>query len=559
MSINLLRNSKVFFTTNLESVTPGDANRGHVALTGHTTNTTYEIQVLDDLSFSQTTAVETIGVNETGTQPIRGQRSFNTALNPVDFNFTTYMRPVEQRTIGVITTFSATLETSPAKTLLVYVSGTEPAWNDATNYTDEYGPNTIVVSPIPANYTTPAGITVVGRAATIIPVFGTDSAKIATYGKLVGFKLINGGAAYQTSTTGFQVIDPDSSNEPTAITIEVTAASTTGVQKVTCEESVLWNAMFAGFNPGNPGSEAIGGSGSAWVEQNGGTDPSYVRLTKSAAHQLQPFALIVIFDQNVFLLDDCSLNTATIDFGIDAIASIQWSGQARQVRRLNAPVTTYNTTNKYYEWSGTGTLNGHYKSKITDAAFLANKLSTVTLWSKIGKHDDSNTAQKSTYNSSTSPAPKKYTMPLTGGSITLTNNISYLTPAYMGSINQPVTYFTGSRSITGSLTAYLRTGSGSDNTNRFSANLFSDLMDNITQDSDPEFYLTINIGGEGNNKVELDMPGVVLTIPTVNAEQVVTTTVNFTAQGTGTGSQAGVDSEVFDILNNNEIKIRYYA
>jgi hypothetical protein len=50
------------------------------------------------------------------------------------------------------------------------------------------------------------------------------------------------------------------------------------------------------------------------------------------------------------------------------------------------------------------------------------------------------------------------------------------------------------------------------------------------------------------------MPGVILTIPTVNAEQVITTTVNFTAQGTATSGTAG-----FDILSDNEVKIKYYA
>jgi hypothetical protein len=45
------------------------------------------------------------------------------------------------------------------------------------------------------------------------------------------------------------------------------------------------------------------------------------------------------------------------------------------------------------------------------------------------------------------------------------------------------------------------------------------------------------------------MPGVVLTIPTVNAEQVVSTTINFTAQGTS--------SSAFDIGSANELTIDY--
>jgi len=571
MSINLLRNSKVYFTTNIKTTDPdrGRIIEGIGTDPDHTSSTTFEIQVLDDLTFSQTTAVETISVNETGTTPIRGQRTFNTALNPVDFNFTTYMRP--------------------------------------------------------------------------------------------------------------------------------NVASTT----ITCEENVLWNAMF--------GLDPIGGLNPAWTDGNTTTPtPASCVLTNSAKHQLQRFGLIVIFDNNAFLLDDCSLNTATIDFGIDAIASIQWSGQARRVRRVAAPTITSSGA-----W--TGSLVGTYKPKVTTAPFIANKLTTVTLKSKIGTASSISSSvttsaigtnssgnlvtlgsttglsvgdavgfsgtgvgnistqiiyyitsinspditisptlggtnltlttatpnlpltlsklgtftagsappapiTKSVNNTtvttnlinlnnvaglsigdavgfsgtviggintsttyyitsisslssgitisptpggtnvtlSTATAPTgtltliklggsiSYTMPLTGGSITLTNNITYLTPAYMGTINEPIAYFTGSRSVTGSLTAYLRTGTG------YSAELFQNLVNNIAVDSDPEFYLQVEIGGSASQtKVELEMPGVVLTIPTVNAESVITTTVNFTAQGT--------INNLFDILQNNEIVLKYYT
>jgi len=86
MALNLLRNSRVFYTTNLTST-------GKVATTGHTVSTTRELQVLDGFSFSQNTGPETVTVNEAGASPIRGQRSFNTSLEPVDWSFSTYIRP----------------------------------------------------------------------------------------------------------------------------------------------------------------------------------------------------------------------------------------------------------------------------------------------------------------------------------------------------------------------------------------------------------------------------------------------------------------------------------
>jgi len=544
MSINLLRNSRVFFTTN---VSPDLATRGVILTSGFDATNTAEIQVLDDLSFSQTTAVETIGVNETGTAPTRGQRSFNTALNPVDFNFTTYMRPYQAASVaGTITSIGATYTNSAGASTGNYSgSGAFPAhnstqadFNNSTIFTNKYGPNTIVVVDAPAS----------GTAAVLAPVFGTDST-LGTYQKLVGFRIVNGGSGYTAATNGqltAQVLDPDNELETGhSITFTYTASNTPSAARIDCEEKYLWNAMFsaAPISDSSP-NEA------AWKYQTG-SSPSYVTLANSAKHQLQRFGIIVIFDQNCFLLDDCSLNQATIDFGIDAIASIQWSGQARKVRRISAPSGTT-------QW--TGTLSGaspSYAAKVTSAPFLANKLSTVTLIKGVGKHEDTNATQTGSWQ--TSPqAADTYILPLTGGSITLSNNITYLTPSYMGSINEPVNYFTGSRSITGSLTAYLRTGtfSGSSGT-KYSANLFSDLVDSITTDSEPEFSLQLNIGGTvGSPHVALEMPGVVLTIPTVNAEQVITTTVNFTAQGTNLSTDPAAG---FNILNNNEIKIKYYA
>src|SRR6056300_2075965 len=50
-----------------------------------------------------------------------------------------------------------------------------------------------------------------------------------------------------------------------------------------------------------------------------------------------------------------------------------------------------------------------------------------------------------------------YTSTLTGGSVTISNNMTYLTPETLGIINQPLGHVTGTRSVTGSFTCYLNT------------------------------------------------------------------------------------------------------
>jgi hypothetical protein len=376
MSFNLIRNSRVFFTTNV------DAGTGVVASTGFLPANTREIQVLDGFSFSQNTTQETVTLNEAGAAPVRGQRSFNTSLDPADFSFTTYMRPADT---------------------------------------------------------------------------GTN---------------------------------------------------------ISCEESVLWNAMFS--------DEAIGSAGAAWSD---GTSTATCVVTNSDTHQLQKFGMIITIDSTTFVIDNCVLNTATIDFGLDAIASIQWAGQGAVLRQIAAPTLTGTSTVTF-----AGSLTGTALGKNTAAPYIANKLSTVTLDAGIGSGGTA------------------YTIALTGGSLTISNNVTYLTPANLAVVNKPVTYFTSTRAISGSLNCYLRTGSGN------SSDLMSALLASSSSDVNPAYYLKIAVGGSANiTHVDFTMPAVVLSIPAVNAEQVVSTTINFTAQGsTGSAFDIGVANElVVDYITAN--------
>lgn len=365
MSYNLIRNARVFFTTNVGATT------GVVASTAFTASNTREIQVLDGMSFSQNTTTETVALNEAGATPSRGQRQFNTALDPVDFSMTTYMRPQDS------------------------------------------GAN------------------------------------------------------------------------------------------ITAEESVLWGAMFSA-------------DGTAWTD---GASFASLVATASNVHQLQKFGLIIILDATTFVIDDCVMNTATIDFGLDAIASIQWAGQGKFLRQIATPTFVDENT-----WSGS--LAGDFKNKVTTAPYIANKLSVVTLNSGLS-------------------AGTAYTLALTGGSLTITNNITYLMPANLGVVNQPATYFTGTRGITGTLNCYLRTGAAN------SAGLMSDLLTSSITDVDPAFRATIKVGGTGADRVEFDMPAIVLSIPSVNTEQIVSTAITFTAQGSTSGA--------FDIASANELNVKYYT
>ena len=392
MSFNLIRNSRVFFTTNVNT-------SGTVLLTGLTKTNTFEIQVQDGFSFSQATTQETVTLNEAGSAPVRGQRSFNTSLEPVDWSFSTYIRPkFEEGTV---------INASP----------------DADDF-------------------------------------------------------------------------------------------------IGCEESVLWNALA--------GTAAIGQAGAGWTTTAGLTPVSTVAFGNSNAHQLQRFGLIIAFESAVYVINNCALESATIDFGLDAIASIAWVGRGTTMSQVAATTLVDDIANNEVDF--TGGVAGSAKIRDVNAKYIANKLSTMTL-------------ARTTFQGQ---GAKNYTIALTGGSLTIANNLTYLTPANLGTVNVPVAQFTGTRAISATVNCYLRTGSNE------SATLLSDLLTMSTLDDENQFNCTIDLGGSTNsNRVTFAMPFTMLGIPAIATEQVITSTINLMPQAGSTTA--------YDITNTNELTIAYRA
>lgn len=392
MAVNLIRNSRVLFTTNVD----GD---GRVLATGFTKTNTFELQVQDGFSFSQNSSSEAVTLNEGGEAPIRGQRSFNTALEPVDWSISTYIRPRLDE------------------------GGTVTAGPDADDFVD-------------------------------------------------------------------------------------------------AEEAVLWNALSSNV--------AIGAGGAGWVATVGVTPSSVVNFTTSNKHQLQAFGLIIAFDSVAYAIDNCALDSANIDFSLDAIASIAWSGKGTNMRQLAS--TTLTDSVGTGEITLAGGLAGAAKLRDTTAKYIANKLSTMTF-------------ARTTFNGQGS---KTYTIALTGGSIAIANNLTYLTPANLGVVNVPVTYFTGTRAITATVNAYLKTGVNE------TATIISDLLASSATDDENQFSVSISLGGGTNaTKVVLDMPYTLVSIPTISSDQVISTAINLMPQAGSTSA--------YDIEGTNELTVSYYS
>lgn len=89
-SLNLQRNSEVFMST-------VDIING-AAVTAMTPQNTWKLEVLAGFAMTSSAATQDITSLESGTNPDRSQQRFNTAINPVDWNFQVYLRPTGVQT-----------------------------------------------------------------------------------------------------------------------------------------------------------------------------------------------------------------------------------------------------------------------------------------------------------------------------------------------------------------------------------------------------------------------------------------------------------------------------
>lgn len=324
--------------------------------------TKYKLPILDGYSFSQTTNTQDISVSEAGTAPIRGQKSYNTSLAPVDVSFSTYARPF--------------VDTA------------------ATNFHD-------------------------------------------------------------------------------------------------CNEKILWNALISSVEDTGVTSDATN------------IDFSFAN---SNVNNLLELTLYFHTDGVLYTIGGFTMNSVSIDFGIDSIATLSWSGQGTSLTPTSeaAPAAT-----------ALGTAPA-------DADFIKNKLSTIALTGDVGGGSTT------------------YSLALTGGSIEISNNITFLTPEELGVVNRPIGSFTGTRSISGNVTCYLKTAATE------SLELFTDMLSTTgLSDTNPTADLSISLGGASAPNITFDMPTAKLNIPTVNAEEVFTTQIDFMGEGS-TGIEA-----------NDEITVTY--
>lgn len=238
-------------------------------------------------------------------------------------------------------------------------------------------------------------------------------------------------------------------------------------------------------------------------------------------------------DNVIYQVSNATVNQATIDAAVDGIATTTWTGfgtnliELRGEPRDNAVATfggilnagTTLTANSnafettadasYHPWN-----SYNVSGTIASASFIKNRLSTIDV-----KHAPSDVG-----------AGVDFTFPVTALSFDYNNNITYLTPEELASLNSPIGQFAGARAISGSLSAYLR--GGSDNTAQFLKQIVEDTRTSSAVTSNAN----LKIGGATAPFFALNMPSVQFEIPTHSIDDVIGVSVNFLAQETNKGT-----------------------
>ena len=217
---------------------------------------------------------------------------------------------------------------------------------------------------------------------------------------------------------------------------------------------------------------------------------------------------------------NCCMNEASMDFDIDGIATIAWSGMGTIITEAVAPTATR------YEAIGSTT------------NFIRNRLTQLVM-STADDHLRGDSNNDGSQDSADGDSDREvYALTLTGGNITISNNMTFLTPETLGVVNQPLGHVTGTRTIGGSFTCYLNSATDSS----------MDLFERIIEDSDTitnVFDLNFKVGGASAvPRIEFNMAACHLEVPTHSIDDVISLEVNFHALGT-------------DISSTDEIAIKY--
>lgn len=300
-------------------------------------------------------------------------------------------------------------------------------------------------------------------------------------------------------------------------TIAVSSGGADDAANVHAVEEILWG-MFVGEGTYTAPTDGTGGGtdtaitgftfGTAGADANPpttGTDISFSGSNKSTLGTAVFWFRLGTSssDYKWYKITGCVVNEASIDFEIDGIATINWSGMGAEIVEVAHASAVPNTAGVDVSEAITSTSN-----------FIRNRLSQLKVIP-----DTSATGQ--------SGLESTYLVTLTGGNVTLSNNITFITPEELGIVNVPIGHVTGTRSINGSFTCYLTDDTGNTNS---SVDFMSDLL-GIKSVVTNKFQLIFDIGGVTTStpRLKINLAQCHIEIPTHSIADLISVETNFMA------------------------------
>ncbi len=243
-----------------------------------------------------------------------------------------------------------------------------------------------------------------------------------------------------------------------------------------------------------------------------------VKFTDNQYHTLNALTLYYLVDNVWYKIHDVQINQAEISVDIEGIGMTAWSGQGTKVEPLGT-AQPFDPADPKFTFPD---------DVFNTAPYIKNKLTTLII-----KDNKTNV---------------EYDIPITGGTITINNNISYLTPNTLSRLDLPIGSFTGTFEVSGNLEAYLRNRDIGDTQDKAAELLSRMITDRSITNS---FEIGICLGGiypNSNATTVPSAPGVVvvlptahLSVPTTETADVLGTSIEF--KGIPTALDAG--DEVF--------------
>jgi len=434
----------------------------------------WEIPVLSGYSFSQATNSSQVTLSEmsdaTGTSR-RGQRAFSDSLAPAEWSFDCYARPT------LVSSVQRTVE--------------EVLWANLASKSNYVPPISLA-----------SGSTLTFSSTTATLTYATPKSGVKAFN--VGDTVIVDGIGTVTGANGTWVVNTSTVATGTGTITFTTPTALTGVPTYTGatlrSAGVTASSTALDFDFTNSNKSSLGTFDLYFVL--GAT--KYNNTTGSVPHKYPDLA-----DTTIYKIEGAVVNEATLNFDVEGITTISWSGMGAKISEVAALNLVDDAT--------LPAVSATLETNIIKASsnLIRNRLTSLVLsGALVGV---------------ASGVTKTYNAVLTGGSITISNNISFLTPESLGIVNIPLGHVTGTRSVSGNFTCYL------DEKTDGPIDLYQNLLTASSMITNA-FNLELFIGGQNAAGTHPTGPGIMfdmntchLELPNISNDDVIAMEVNFTA------------------------------